>query len=88
MSRVSHKSIKTAIPIARTVRMPFTLDPHAQAIKTPVAMSQPHHSTVNSLRCFLSLVEFETDRIIPIAKFAEPDIAINGKSHEKDKCSV
>ena len=38
------------MPIATTVSMPFTLEPQAHAIKTPVAVNQPHHSGVNSLR--------------------------------------
>ena len=38
------------MPIATTVSMPFTLEPQAHAIKTPVAVNQPHHSGVNGLR--------------------------------------
>lgn len=48
-SRRSHKSIKTAIPIVTTVKMPLTLEPHVHAMKVPVAMSHVHHSVENSL---------------------------------------
>lgn len=37
------------MPIATTVSMPFTLEPQAHAMKTPVAINQPHHSGVNGL---------------------------------------
>jgi hypothetical protein len=37
------------MPMATTVSMPFTLEPQAHAIKTPVAINQPHHSGVNGL---------------------------------------
>ena len=50
MSKRSHKSTRTAIPIATTVSTPFTLEPQAQAIKIPVAINQPHHSGVNGLQ--------------------------------------
>ena len=50
MSKRSHKSTRTAIPIATTVSMPFTLEPQAHAIKIPVAINQPHHSGVNDLQ--------------------------------------
>jgi hypothetical protein len=49
ISKRSHKSTRTAMPIATTVSMPFTLEPQAHAIKTPVAINQPHHSGVNGL---------------------------------------
>lgn len=49
MSRISHRSIKTAIPMVNTVRIPLTFDPQVQAINAPVAMSHVHHSAENSL---------------------------------------
>jgi hypothetical protein len=48
-SRISHKSIKTASPMATTVKIPLTLEPQVQAMKTPVRTNQVHHSGVNSL---------------------------------------
>ena len=38
------------MPIATTVSMPFTLEPQAHAIQTPVPINQPHHSGVNGLQ--------------------------------------
>jgi hypothetical protein len=50
ISKRSHKSTRTAMPIATTVSMPFTLEPQAHAIQTPVPINQPHHSGVNGLQ--------------------------------------
>jgi hypothetical protein len=49
ISRRSQRSIKTAMPIVRTVRTPLTFEPQVQAMKTPVAISHVHHSGENSL---------------------------------------
>ena len=38
------------MPIAITESTPFTLEPQAHAMKTPVAINQPHHSGVNVLQ--------------------------------------
>jgi hypothetical protein len=48
-SRISQRSIRTAIPIVITVKIPFTFEPQVNAMKVPVAISQPHHSVENSL---------------------------------------
>ena len=49
MSRMSQRSIRTGMPIATTVKIPLTLEDHAQAMKVPVPSSHPHHSGENSL---------------------------------------
>jgi hypothetical protein len=49
ISRMSQRSIKTAIPMVITVRIPLTFDPHVHAMKAPVMTSQVHHSGENSL---------------------------------------
>jgi len=48
-SRIPHKSIRTASPMATTVKIPLTLEPQVQAMKTPVRINQVHHSGLNSL---------------------------------------
>lgn len=49
MSRISQRSIKTAIPIVITVKIPLTFDPQVHAMNAPVAISHVHHSVENSL---------------------------------------
>jgi len=64
----------TAIPIVKTVRMPLTFEPHVQAIKTPVTISQSHHSEVNSLSFDQRETKLNSEMDVPITQFAETDI--------------
>lgn len=88
ISRMSQRSTRTAMPIVNTVRIPFTLEPHVNAMKAPVATSQNHHSAVNSLRKNQDKPNEPRITDSPVSKFAESDIRINRERHEKDQCRV
>lgn len=76
------------MPIANTVRMPLTLEPHVHAIQAPVTTSQHHHSGVNSLPEFqyasgeLKVVD------LPVSQFAKSDVGIHRQRHEEDECCI
>jgi hypothetical protein len=76
------------MPIVNTVRIPFTLEPHVNAMTVPVATSQNHHSGVNSLR----KDEVRSNDLditdSPVSKFTESDVRINRERHEEDQCRV
>jgi hypothetical protein len=74
ISKRSHKSTRTAIPIATTVSTPFTLEPQAHAIKIPVAINQPHHSGVNGLQVVSKGLESRKN-------FEHTNIAVYGSEH-------
>lgn len=76
------------MPIVNTVRIPFTLEPHVNAMKAPVATSQNHHSAVNSLRKNQDKLNEPRITDPPVSKFAESDIRINRERHEEDQCRV
>lgn len=88
ISKRSHKSTRTAMPMAKTVSMPFTLEPQAHAMKTPVAINQPHHSGVNALQ----KIESQAPRLerlnIQISQLAEANVGIHSEGEEKYEGSV
>ena len=49
ISRISHRSTSTAVPIVRNVNNPTILDPRVAANEAPVAIIQNHQSNENSL---------------------------------------
>jgi hypothetical protein len=56
MSRISHRSYKTAAPMLIKVNSPTILQPRVQASEAPVAKSQNHQVRVNSrYRCWWNL---------------------------------
>lgn len=60
-----------------------------QAIKTPVASSQPHHSKVKSLWFIFSTQIHRRGKVYtPVAEFAEPDVGVDGEGHEEDERGV
>ncbi len=80
MSKRSHKSTRTAIPIATTASIPFTLEPQAHAIKTPVAINQPHHSGVNGLHGGEQSFEWwQKNSNLQISQLAEAHVGIHGE---------
>jgi hypothetical protein len=89
MSKRSHKSTRTAIPIEITVSTPFTLEPQAHAIKIPVAINQPHHSGANGLQGGEQKL-WKVGRLldIQISLLTEANVGIHGEREEKDKGSV
>lgn len=62
------------MPIATTVKMPLTLEDHAQAINVPVPSSHPHHSGENSLREPISILSRSE-------KIEHTGIAVCGSGH-------
>lgn len=77
------------MPIATTVSMPFTLEPQAHAMKTPVEINQPHHSGVNGLNRGEQGSEWwEGILNIHISQLTEANVGIHGKREEKDEGSV
>ena len=89
MSKRSHKSTRTAIPIATTVSTPFTLEPQAHAINIPVAINQPHHSGVNDLQDGEQRFwKVKSLLHIQISQLTEANVGIHGERKEKDKSGV
>jgi hypothetical protein len=77
------------MPIATTVSMPFTLEPQAHAIQTPVPINQPHHSGVNGLQEVSKGPEWWKGILnIHISQLTEANVGIHGKREEKDEGSV
>lgn len=62
--------------------MPLTLEPQVQAMKNPVAMSQLHHSTENSLWQDEHIYVCDTVDL-PVTQFTETYIRVNGEGHEE-----
>lgn len=88
MSRISQRSTNTATPIAKTVSTPFTLDPHVQAMNTPVAISQPHHSIENSLSFLSARAVTINYGVLPVTKFSESNVGIGSERHEEDQDGI
>lgn len=78
------------MPMAITVRIPFTLEPQAQAMKTPVPTNQPHHSGVNALQGGGQqwLWKGRGLLVIQISQLTEADVGIHSEREEKDKSGV
>ena len=89
MSKISHRSMMTAIPMATTVRIPFTLDAHVRAINVPQARIQSHQSKEKSLRRVdISGRESHGRESIPVSEFLPPDVRIHCQGHEENQSSV
>ena len=80
--------MRTAIPTLTTHRMPFTLDPHAQAIMTPVDINQNHHICVNSLQVCQHRKYLERICDAQVAVLHELDVAVHGGCDEEDEGRV
>jgi len=71
------------------VRTPFTLEPHAHAMKTPVPINQPHHSEVNALHDSHQWPwKVVIGLNIQIPQFTEANVGIHGEREEKDQGGV
>lgn len=88
-SKRSQRSIMTAIPIAKTVRIPLTLEDQVQAMKKPVASIQAHQSNVNSLltrECPKLRKVLFVYSLVTI--FAKLDVRIYRQRHKEDQNGV
>jgi hypothetical protein len=71
------------------VRTPFTLEPQAHDMKTPVPTNQPHHSGVNALHDSQRWPWKVVRRLnIQIPQFTEANVGIHSEREEKDQGGV
>lgn len=77
------------MPMAITESTPFTLEPQAHAMKTPVAINQPHHSGVNALQDSKHwLWESCKSWNVQIPQLTEANVRIHSEREEKDEGGV
>ena len=84
---MSQRSIKTAMPIEKTVSMPLTLEPHVHAMNVPVAISHVHHSMENSLadnqQVFMREMFYSR-----VTQLPETNITVDSKCHKENQRGI